>query len=105
MPTFLKNFSNPQYKLIWQNAGIELSEASRIVFIGYSLPQADFEMRQLLSRMIRDDAKIIVVDYGDKLNTKTSETIKRYNVFFGNRKPKFYLKGAKDFILNHLNEF
>lgn len=104
MPTFLKNFSNPQYKLIWQNAGIELSEATKIVFIGYSLPQADFEMRQLLSRMTRKNAKIIVVDYGNKDDTETAETIKRYNVFFGKRKPTFYLKGAKDFILNHLDD-
>lgn len=100
----MKNFSNPQYKLIWQNAGIELSEATKIVFIGYSLPQADFEMRQLLSRMTRKNAKIIVVDYGNKDDTKTAETIKRYNVFFGKRKPTFYLKGAKDFILNHLDD-
>ncbi len=58
MPTFLKNLSNVQNKLIWQNAGIELAEASKVVFLGYSLPQADFEFKQLLSRMIRKDAKI-----------------------------------------------
>jgi hypothetical protein len=52
MPTFLKNLLNPQYKLIWQNAGIELAEAEELIFIGYSLPQADFEFRQLLSRMV-----------------------------------------------------
>jgi hypothetical protein len=104
MPTFLKNFSNPQYKLIWQNAGIELSEATEVVFIGYSLPQADFEMRQLLSRMIREDAKIEVVDYGKETDTRTKETMNRYNVFFGSRKPKFYLKGAKDYIENHLGK-
>ncbi|MCX0175155.1 hypothetical protein NMW34_27140, partial [Escherichia coli] len=32
MPTFLKDLSNPQYKIIWQNAGIELSEADKIIF-------------------------------------------------------------------------
>ena len=104
MPTFLKNFSNPQYKLIWQNAGIELSEAKKVVFIGYSLPQADFEMRQLLSRMIRKNAEIEVVDYGIKTDQRIAETIKRYNTFFGIRKPKFYLKGAKDYIENHLDK-
>jgi len=104
MPTFLKNFSNPQYKIIWQNAGIELSEATKVVFIGYSLPQADFEMRQLLSRMIRKDAKIEVVDYGEKTNSRIIETKKRYSVFFGQRKPKFYLNGAKDYIENFLDK-
>jgi NAD-dependent SIR2 family protein deacetylase len=103
MPTFLKNFSNPQYKLIWQNAGIELSEATKVVFIGYSLPQADFEMRQLLSRMIRKNAEIEVVDYGKQRDRRIAETIRRYNTFFGVRKLKFYLKGAKDYIENHLD--
>lgn len=104
MPTFLKNLSNPQYKLIWQNAGIELSEATRIVFIGYSLPNADFEMRQLLSRMIRTNVNIEVVDYGEITDARIKATINRYNVFFGNRKPKYYLNGAKEYIENHLSQ-
>lgn len=102
MPTFLKNLSNPQYKLIWQNAGIELSEAERIVFIGYSLPQADFEMRQLLSRMVRPTTKIEVVDYGEETLPRIIDTMNRYKVFFGNRNPQFFLKGAKHYLENNL---
>ena len=36
-------------------------EASHLVFIGYSLPHADFEFRQVLSRMVRRDATVDVV--------------------------------------------
>lgn len=102
MPTFLKDLSNPQYKLIWQNAGIELSEAKHLIFIGYSLPSADFEMRQLLSRMVRDNAKITVVDYGkeDWENIKSMKM--RYKTFFGNRQIDFHLKGSRDYIENHI---
>ena len=89
---------------MWQNAGIELSEASKIVFIGYSLPQADFEMRQLLSRMVRNNAAIEVVDYGNETDPKIIDLKKRYEVFFGNRKPKFYLNGASEYIYNHLDK-
>ena len=102
MPTFLKDFSNPQYKLIWQNAGVELAEASRIVFIGYSLPQADFEMRQLLSRMVRSDAKIEVVTRGEYGKPSTEEVVERYSVFFGNREPVFFLDGTKHYIEDNL---
>ena len=63
LPTFIKDLSNIQIQLIWQNAGIELSEASKVVFIGYSLPQADFEIRQLLSRCIPNHTEIEVVLY------------------------------------------
>lgn len=99
MPTFLKDLSNPQYKIVWQNAGIELSEAKRIVFIGYSLPQADFEMRQLLSRMVAENTEIEVVDY-ERPNTDDKnykDLIKRYEQFFG-RKVTPHNKGAKSYI-------
>ncbi|AVJ23561.1 MULTISPECIES: hypothetical protein [Pseudomonas] len=96
MPTYLKNLSNPQYRIIWQNAGIEISEADKIVFIGYSLPQADFEMRQLLSRMTRKNAKIHVVDY---LSDENSEALKRHWLkFFGGREITFNFDGAKSFV-------
>jgi hypothetical protein len=100
MPTYLKNFNHSQFKLIWQNAGIELSEASKIVFIGYSLPQADFEMRQLLSRMIRTDAIIEVVDWASDENSPSlKETEHRFKTFFGNRmKSPVYHHGAKIYI-------
>lgn len=96
MPTYLKDLSNPQYRIIWQNAGIEISEADEIVFIGYSLPHADFEMRQLLSRMTRKSAKIHVVDYkkeGDVAALKS-----HWSKFFGKREIKFSFDGAKSFI-------
>lgn len=102
MPTFLKDFSNPQYKLIWQNAGIELSEATKVVFIGYSLPQADFEMRQLLSRMIRENAEIEVVTRGPENKQSTIDLKERYKVFFGKRNPKFFYDGVTHYINNNL---
>ena len=97
MPTFIKDLSNPQYKIIWQNAGIEISEADEIVFIGYSLPNADFEMRQLLSRMTRKSAKIHVIDYRpEKEGRKELEA--HWSKFFGKRDIKFSFDGAKYFI-------
>ncbi len=101
MPTFLKDLSNPQYKIIWQNGGIELSEASKIVFIGYSLPLADFEMRQLLSRMVRSHAEIEVVDYGKPQSKNIKDMKNRYKNFFGSRQITFHLKGAEQYIINN----
>ncbi|GAB5379669.1 MAG: SIR2 family protein [Aliiglaciecola sp.] len=99
MPTFIKDLSNPQYKVIWQNAGIEIAEAEKLVFIGYSLPNADFEMRQLLSRMTRKKAKIEVVDFCSNIEGK--ENIKKHwSKFFGNRELAFNFGGAKAYIEN-----
>jgi hypothetical protein len=107
MPTFLKNFDNIQNKLIWQNAAIELSEASKIVFMGYSLPQADFEFKQLLSRMVRFDAKIETVLVQNDNPENHSEKSKyntagyRFENFFSGRNIEFYYEGVKKYIEEH----
>lgn len=101
MPTFLKDLSNFQIKLVWQNAAVELMEADRIVFIGYSLPHADFEFRQLLSRMIRKDAQIDVNLYHDgsaEAIRQYDEECKRYLQFFGARKVTLNPDGVISFV-------
>lgn len=102
MPTYFKNLGNAQYRMVWKAAETEISEATKIVFIGYSLPFADFEMRQLLSRMTRDDAKIEVVDYGDPESDYIKSQIKKFETFFGSREVSWYLKGASNYIYNNL---
>ena len=95
LPTFLKDIRNIQLQLIWQNAGIELSEASKIVFIGYSLPQADFEIRQLLTRFVRKDANIEVI-LCPTIDTQKEET--RYKTFFGHRNIKIRKISVPDYV-------
>lgn len=103
MPTFLKDLSNPQYKIIWQNAGIEISEADKIVFIGYSLPSADFDMRQLLSRMVRKSAEIQVVDRCLHESGR-SEVERHWKRFFGKRKISFEFEGAENYVANLVDD-
>lgn len=108
MPTFLKDLNNFQIKLIWQNAGVELSEASKVVFIGYSLPQADYELRQLLSRMIPHncDIEVVMRDENDDKSGKVddeqvkrnNEMLNRYTIFFGKRKVITHRIGVKKYI-------
>lgn len=91
LPTFFKDMSNLQIKQVWQNASIEISEASKIIFIGYSLPSADFEIKQLLLRCLRKDVEIEVVLYPGKypesyLSVQNiNETKARFKNIFGNR--------------------
>lgn len=98
MPTFLKDLNNVQIKLIWQNAGVELSEANRIIFMGYSFPAADFEMRQLLSRTVRHDAKIDIVLLNQKEQSDRNSPEYRYLSFFGKRDIKFRYDGVEKYI-------
>jgi hypothetical protein len=80
MPTFLKDLNNFQLKLVWQNTCVELMEATEIVFIGYSLPPADFEFRQLLSRFVRRDAVITPVLFGKDKAAEDAQN--NYRQFF-----------------------
>ncbi len=52
MPTMLKDINNTHLKMVWHNALMDLQEAERIFFIGYSFPLADFEFRYMLAKAI-----------------------------------------------------
>ena len=100
MPTFLKDLTNFQVKLVWQNAAVEIMEARKLVFIGYSLPHADFEFRQVLSRMVHKDAKIEVVLWEDTTNpaNRYKEECERYKSFFSRHALSFEPKGVMEFV-------
>lgn len=101
MPSFLKDLNNFNLKLSWQIAGIELQEASKIVFMGYSLPLADFELRHLLASSIRSDVEIeVVLHNNDKPNIHDYKNFPafRYRSFLGKRKIKFYYDGVEGYI-------
>lgn len=101
MPTFLKDLTNFQIKLVWQNAGVELMEATKIVFIGYSLPYADFEFRQLISRMVHKDAQVNAVLFKGTTSDSVrrfEEECARYREFFGKRKVTFEDKGVVQYV-------
>jgi hypothetical protein len=71
-----------QFQGVWEAALRRLQQAKKWLFIGYSLPEADFELRHLLktaelSRMYADRPNIQVVLYTDK------PAVDRYRRFFG----------------------
>ena len=57
---------------------LDLMEAEKVVFVGYSFPVADFELRYLLKRGISPKAKIEVV-----LKNNDEDIFGRYQQFFG----------------------
>lgn len=106
-PTFLKELNTSHFSNIWKNVARSLSDAKRIVFIGYSFQQADFEIRQLLASKLPDDCEIINVGNSPELNEGDAgywnSAQCRYKNFFGGRHYKYYGCGAKQFVENHLN--
>lgn len=104
-PTFLKAFDNAHIQMSWHNAYMDLALADEVVFIGYSLPEADYHVRALLRRAIRPDAQIVVVltkDDDHKKNTRKRLrkffAASRYRAFFGKGRVRFELGGVKVFF-------
>lgn len=92
-PTFVKVFDNAHIQTIWHNAYVELTEATRVVFLGYSLPLADYHVRTLLRRSIQPGAEIVaVLAPSDTPIRNTPRRLRwvfaasRFRAFFGNER-------------------
>jgi NAD-dependent SIR2 family protein deacetylase len=105
LPSFQKDLAKFHFQHIWNQAGIELSEATRIVFVGYSFPLADFDFRSLITKHLNADVKVDIVTYYQPQDRNVEEQgpdEKRYRNFFGDKIQNVYNDGAADFIINHL---
>lgn len=96
LPTFLKDLSNNHFKTIWSSAFEELTKAKELIFIGYSLPNADFEIRQLLARAVPDNCIITIIE---RIDAPDDITL-RYKNFFGRREVNLYPIGVEEFCTN-----
>jgi NAD-dependent SIR2 family protein deacetylase len=94
-PTFLKVMGNHHLQRIWKIAEERLSECDRILFCGYSFPDADLHIRYLLKRIEVNQGKTpeiyIFNDHPGKPERTASEERQRYERFFRNRKSVHFL--------------
>jgi len=103
-PTFVKRFDNPHIQMTWHNAFLDLTEADEVVFIGYSLPDADYHVRTLLRRAVRSDATIRVVlseedgPGGNETDGERTATAQRYVDFFGEERVGFDFSGVRGYF-------
>lgn len=101
-PTMIKSITNQLYFNTWKSASSVLSHAKRIIFIGYTLPIADYDFKYLLKRNIPTDAKIDVVlvesDNPNKLPNEYGQLSnmypkKRYEDLFSQNHITFFYEG------------
>lgn len=91
-PTFLKAFDNVHIQSTWHQAALVLREAEHIVFVGYSLPEADFHFRALLRRSVRATSRVSAVMLQSDLPPRNTPSrlkfgfaSERFREFFGAR--------------------
>lgn len=100
-PTMVKQFTKQMYINIWQNAQYLLENANQIIFVGYSMPLADFEFRFILTKYISPHAKIsVVLHESDKKEPGEKHEVPedRYRCAFPKNDIDFYYNGFTDFF-------
>lgn len=83
-PSYLKSFDSPVLETISGQASEALNKASKVTFVGYSLPQGDKAIRGLLNplkKRIKDKKVQVKVIVGKNCGR---EIISRWQQFFGN---------------------
>lgn len=103
-PTMLKSLDSRLFREIWADAATELDKADQIVFIGYSMPLADFEIRYLLRKHIKKQTQIdVVLSKNDKPTSESDSWSKpesRYKNLFPGNNLNFYYNGFEDYFKN-----
>jgi hypothetical protein len=93
-PTYFKDYENPHIKSVWNEAEQAMKEATRAIFIGYSLPTDDVEVAMLFKRGLGHlpPKHITVVEYvrdeekkqaGERTKLADHPTGQRFRTLFG----------------------
>jgi len=61
-PSHIKELNHPAISKLFDEAAIEIRKAKKIVFIGYSFPEADVHIKALFKKNLIEDIEIEVVD-------------------------------------------
>jgi NAD-dependent SIR2 family protein deacetylase len=85
-PTFFKVLSNLHLRNIWNQAENSCVQANRLVFCGYSFPDADIHVRYMLKRVERFQQKtpkvFVVNNHPRKSSEEANWEASRYRRFF-----------------------
>lgn len=97
--SFRKSFRTHIYSSIWHEAEKMLAEAGRWIFIGYSMPAADYEFRYLLkSAQMRNKTFATGTACIDVVVKCDYAAIERYQAFFGEKLVRPHNNGLKHYV-------
>jgi hypothetical protein len=99
--SYRKALDFPMFQQSWSLAERKLRSSERWVFIGYSLPAADFEFKYLLKRveLARSEQPEILAVTGGSDKTAIERTLRNYQGLFGK-----LIKKGKTFLSEGLSD-
>jgi NAD-dependent SIR2 family protein deacetylase len=84
-PSYIKALNNPVTTQLLSEASREIRVARKIVFIGYSLSDADVHIKALFKKHLKEDVELVVVNVKDSRNLKLQYHALSDNVTFIHR--------------------
>lgn len=81
-PSHVKNFENPIIKKIFNEAVSEIKNSKRLIFIGYSFPDADIHIRAILNIASIFHKEIFVIDTNKSKDFKYKFKSLGKNIYF-----------------------
>jgi NAD-dependent SIR2 family protein deacetylase len=105
--SMIKTIDSQLYRNLWNAAAAELRQAKRIIFVGYSLPLADYEFRYFLQNNISGSANVHIVLQTNDDPLKISHEYahlrellpeQRYKDAFSANELSFYYNGMKGYF-------
>lgn len=98
--SYRKSFRTAAYPAIWAEAENILANATKWIFIGYSLPEADFELKHLIkSAELRLKHKKILKEIDIVIYHDTNAQNK-FQRFFGAEKVNIFNNGLSNYVLS-----
>jgi len=99
--SFKKNLNKKSYKEIWRSAKNFLANSDHWIFIGYSLPEADYEFKHLMKVAQLQRSSFAVGQRQIDVITKDDwKAYQKYGCFFGNNEINFYNGGLSDYVMD-----
>ena len=102
--SYRKHLDVPAFQTIWDEARACLAGAQRWLFVGYSMPEADIEIRHLLktAQLARNDLERLSIEVVLKRDAAAAD---RYRRFFGRSNVTIHSSGLGDWIETHLSQY
>lgn len=96
--SYRKSFRTAAYPAIWNEAENLLAEADKWVFIGYSLPEADFELKHLIKSAELRTPRAKRSRTIDAVLFQDEQAKNKFERFFGQEKVSVYENGLNEYL-------
>jgi hypothetical protein len=97
--SFRKSFRTHAYPAIWYKAERVLSDADKWVFIGYSLPDADFEFKHMLKTAQYRMSHKMLAKAIDVVIRPSEIIAQRFQTFFGCDNVRIFADGLEGYVV------